>query len=330
MSRQPLEPAPATLFRAGRLPRFVLFDARGRTVPPEATKTVWISPADLPALDEFLQQWLGVIAQDRAVPDGDLAWAVGRALYAHAEVIAGGQGGGLPMASGGIRAVAALETVAAAAATLALRGPEGVAALLLSFGDTYEEAAHATERALYAIGLAVTAGIAQRHELAAIVVAGLFADAGKTALLEERLPGQAEGLLDLDGPLDAEGQALMRRHPLRSLQAMRRFGIGSLLAQRAVRGHHERWDGRGYPDSLGGDNIPREARILAVADAFTALTVERSFSPRRTAFEAVREMSAAAGQFDPRLVRCFIVLLGGGEAVRRPDAARPDGAERVA
>ena len=71
-----------------------------------------------------------------------------------------------------------------------------------------------------------------------------------------------------------------------------------------VRSHHERWDGRGYPDRLTGEAIPLHARVLALADVFDALTTDRPYRPAFAPHEAVRMMGVdMAGAFDPTLFR---------------------------
>ncbi|MBU2603246.1 MAG: HD domain-containing protein [Actinobacteria bacterium] len=75
----------------------------------------------------------------------------------------------------------------------------------------------------------------------------------------------------------------------------------------AVRHHHERWDGAGYPDRLSGEDIPLHARILAVADSFDAMTSHRPYRPARSAHEALGEVTLCAGtQFDPDVVAVFL------------------------
>ena len=73
--------------------------------------------------------------------------------------------------------------------------------------------------------------------------------------------------------------------------------------------HHEWYDGSGYPDGLKGDDIPQEARILAITDAFAAMTSERSYSETLTHKQAMEELKRCAGtQFDPYLVEQFISI----------------------
>ena len=79
---------------------------------------------------------------------------------------------------------------------------------------------------------------------------------------------------------------------------------------RLVRSSHERWDGTGYPDRLGGDDIPLGARIIAVADAFDAMTSDRSYRAAMRREDAVVELRACSGsQFDARVVESFIAAL---------------------
>lgn len=74
--------------------------------------------------------------------------------------------------------------------------------------------------------------------------------------------------------------------------------------------HHERWDGSGYPLGLSGEKIPVECRILAIVDAFDAMTNDRPFSQARSDKEAIAEIKKCAGtQFDPSLVEVFLSLI---------------------
>ena len=73
-----------------------------------------------------------------------------------------------------------------------------------------------------------------------------------------------------------------------------------------VRHHHERWDGKGYPDGLAGTDIPLHARIIAVCDTYDAITSERAYAAARSHDDAIAELQrCAGGQFDPRVVDAF-------------------------
>jgi HD-GYP domain-containing protein (c-di-GMP phosphodiesterase class II) len=106
---------------------------------------------------------------------------------------------------------------------------------------------------------------------------------------------------------DAEVEAI-RRHPaagmrMLSRQPQLRFAVPLALF------HHERWDGRGYPRGKAGEAIPVEARVLALADAFDAMTSERPYQPALEPEAALAEIDRCAGtQFDPHLARIFVGL----------------------
>jgi|SRR5579884_37253 len=125
----------------------------------------------------------------------------------------------------------------------------------------------------------------------------LLHDVGKVAI--------PDAILYKPGPLTDEERALMARHPVIGAQIVR--GIEFLAgAIDVVRCHHERWDGRGYPDGLRGEEIPVSARVFAVADVFDALTTDRPYRPA-SATRVAREMvtAGAGSQFDPRAIEAF-------------------------
>jgi two-component system cell cycle response regulator len=114
-----------------------------------------------------------------------------------------------------------------------------------------------------------------------------------------------DAILDKPGALDPTEWGFMRRHPL--------IGERILLAApalrpvaRLVRSSHERWDGGGYPDGLRGDEIPLGARVVAVCDAFDAMTTDRPYREPIAEADALAELRRCAGsQFDPMVVEAF-------------------------
>jgi HD-GYP domain-containing protein (c-di-GMP phosphodiesterase class II) len=85
----------------------------------------------------------------------------------------------------------------------------------------------------------------------------------------------------------------------------------SVLA--AIRGHHERFDGTGYPDRLRGEKIPLLARLIAIADCFDAMTSSRAYRAPLGAEEALETLFGGAGsQFDPKIVPCFVEMIRTG------------------
>ncbi|HEX7299244.1 MAG TPA: diguanylate cyclase [Solirubrobacteraceae bacterium] len=121
--------------------------------------------------------------------------------------------------------------------------------------------------------------------------------------------GIPDAILSKPGPLDDAEWEFMRRH---TLIGERIIGAAPMLrpVARLVRSTHERYDGGGYPDGLAGEDIPLGARIIAVCDAFHAMTAERSYREARSADEAVAELErCAGGQFDPAVVRACALTL---------------------
>lgn len=114
--------------------------------------------------------------------------------------------------------------------------------------------------------------------------------------------------------LSPEEQSIMRAHPVLGARILE--PLGELAEARlAVRHHHERWDGAGYPDGLAGDAIPPAARALFIADAFDAMTSNRSYSQARGFSWALEEIMRCAGmQFDPRMAAAFVEAMSAGEA----------------
>jgi putative nucleotidyltransferase with HDIG domain len=114
-----------------------------------------------------------------------------------------------------------------------------------------------------------------------------------------------ERILRKPGPLDEDELAEIRRHPEEGARMVAR--VKELrLAVPAVLYHHERWDGSGYPVGIEGEAIPAEARVLAVVDAFDAMTTDRSYRRALAGRLAVEELERCGGtQFDPEVVRVF-------------------------
>ncbi|WP_045246393.1 HD-GYP domain-containing protein [Thermus filiformis] len=122
--------------------------------------------------------------------------------------------------------------------------------------------------------------------------------------------GLPDAILFKPGPLSPEERALMESHPVRGVKLMEPAKVAFTRAvYEIIRHHHERWDGRGYPDRLSGHEIPLEARIVALADAYEAMTAGRPYRRAKTPEEALKEVQDFSGiQFDPRLVELFTEL----------------------
>lgn len=148
----------------------------------------------------------------------------------------------------------------------------------------------------YALGLARELGLDQSR-IERLGLAAELHDIGKI--------GVSEGVINKPGMLTDLEYEDMKDHVLFGEKILRPIAyLRDILPW--VRGHHERWDGKGYPDGLKGEECPLEARILAVADAFDAMTSQRSYNKPLSFEEAVGRVRKGAGtHFDPKLSEAF-------------------------
>ncbi|MED5490725.1 response regulator [Halopseudomonas pachastrellae] len=123
--------------------------------------------------------------------------------------------------------------------------------------------------------------------------------------------GIPDAILQKPGKLDADEWAIMQQHPDIGARIIGEHDASMLqMARRIALGHHEKWDGSGYPAGLAGTDIPVEARIIAIADVFDALTSVRPYKRAWSVDEAVALIREQSGKhFDPHLVNCFLARL---------------------
>lgn len=172
--------------------------------------------------------------------------------------------------------------------------------------------AHSKNVARYAANLAVAAGL-NDDQVRTIYAAGLLHDIGKISV--------PETILQKTGKLSDEEYQIMKGHVNSSIEMIRHLPEMDYLVP-AVLGHHERWDGKGYPRGIAGEEIPVSARCLAIADVFDAMTTDRPYRKGLPLEYAVREIETGAGsQFDPQLARTFARLLRSRSIPLSPQAA---------
>jgi HD-GYP domain-containing protein (c-di-GMP phosphodiesterase class II) len=170
---------------------------------------------------------------------------------------------------------------------------------ILDARDSYTHG-HSLRVGEYAEKLALAMGLSG-DAAHLIFLAGRLHDIGKCAIKNE--------VLHKPGALTDEEYQHMCIHPEVGSSMLASFPLFSECA-RFVRGHHERWDGDGYPDKLKGEDIPLGARIIAVADTFDAMTTTRPYRKALPLAEAHRRLAAGAGsQWDPRAIAAFLKLL---------------------
>ena len=157
---------------------------------------------------------------------------------------------------------------------------------------------HSIRVSQYAVATAERMGFGGQS-LDGIRLGGELHDIGKI--------GTSESVLHKPGSLTAEEFKQITQHPVLGEKMLSPLAQESPDVLRIVRSHHERVDGRGFPDGLRGEKIPIEARIVAVADAFDAMTTRRPYRDSRPAREALVELRRVAGsQLDPEAVEAFV------------------------
>lgn len=193
----------------------------------------------------------------------------------------------------------ALEQAFHDTASAGQREPRLAAMLLLAEALDMRDpstARHSYTVGRYARATAIALGL-PTERVERIHAAGVLHDLGKV--------GIADAILHKPGALNDAEWSEMKRHPAIGAQMLRHAGMSEIAGW--VGAHHERIDGRGYPSGLSGPEISLEARILAVADAYEAMTADRRYRPAMPEAEARGELVRCAGsQFDPVVVKAFL------------------------
>jgi HD-GYP domain-containing protein (c-di-GMP phosphodiesterase class II) len=205
-------------------------------------------------------------------------------------------------------------------AQLATQGPpEARLAVMLLLAEALDmrdpsTAQHSHTVGRYAREIALALGLAA-DRVERIHAAGVVHDLGKLGIADE--------ILRKEGPLTEDEWRQMRRHPAIGAQILEHAGMADIALW--VGAHHERVDGDGYPAGLSGPEIPLEARILAVADAYEAMIADRPYRAGISDPDARAELQRCAGsQFDPEVVEAFLrtatPALPSADAPLPPDA----------
>jgi diguanylate cyclase (GGDEF)-like protein len=291
----------------GELPGGTVF---GRYGPDEF---LVIAGVDLPTLDIAMESVRMRLTDRALVIEGSdplpISVSIGRATYPeHATSVTdllSSAVGALQeaKASGGdaIRLAGAVPELPAASHTFDLF--EGLI-IAVDAKDRYTKR-HCEDVSRYAVFLARLEGV-EEETVAAIRVAGLLHDVGKI--------GIPDGILRKPAALTVDEMAVVRQHVALGDMIVRDLPNIEII-RAGVRFHHERWDGAGYLDRLEGAQIPLVARILAIGDAFSAMTTTRPYRKALDVREALSRLEDAAGtQLDEHLVRLFV------EAIRSRDA----------
>jgi putative two-component system response regulator len=189
-----------------------------------------------------------------------------------------------------------------------------VVSLARAADDRDQGAAGMSERvAHWALSLGTGLGLPE-VDLTLLYKAALLHDVGTL--------GVPAGILAKSGRLDDEEFRQVMEHPVLGERLLQPLPQGDRLLP-AVRHHHERVDGTGYPDGLAGDQIPLFARIIAIADAFTAMNADRPYRRRLSGDQAIKTLREGAGtQWDPDLVDRFLQILAEVRVTSAPTKAQ--------
>jgi HD-GYP domain-containing protein (c-di-GMP phosphodiesterase class II) len=161
-------------------------------------------------------------------------------------------------------------------------------------------AGHSLRVRAYAVRLGKMIGL-ERAQLRQLSLAAKLHDIGKV--------GIAEAILNKPAPLTPAESTEIRRHPVIAERILAPI-VRSREVLAAIRGHHERIDGSGYPDGYRGHQIPLLARVVAVVDCFDALTSARAYRAALTVPQALETLQAGAGtHFQPEFVRAFVEMI---------------------
>jgi HD-GYP domain-containing protein (c-di-GMP phosphodiesterase class II) len=183
----------------------------------------------------------------------------------------------------------------------AYRGTALLMSDLLEADDAYTGGEHSHG----VVALALAVGDALRldaHDRRNLEFAALLHDIGKIRVADE--------ILNKPGKLTDEEFALIKRHPVDGQEMLER--VGGVLSEVGiiVRHHHERWDGRGYPDGIAGEAIPLAARIICACDTYSAMTTNRPYRAALPVADAFAELERCSGsQFDPAIVDALLRTL---------------------
>lgn len=267
--------------------------------------TLFMLCTDGDSIDRYVSQHLTNALRDPDVSTGEKAHLLAASSVAIAREI---------MDHPNVIEINRARPIIDATAGQAISSPETLFELIRSSGADDSLQTNMVNSGIYALALCGPLGISDANEMEVMALAGFLHDIGKTQIPRE--------VLNKQGPLTKSEWTLMRQHVLLGHNLLRQMRNLPDAVLDATRSHHERMDGQGYPDGLGGHDIPFVARVIAVVDVLNALTVETPYRRRLSAFEAIMMMrDRMEGQFDHEILRALIHALGPREA--RTAAGKP-------
>ena len=281
--------------------RHVLY--RSRDLPFDTTtqanlrdngvSTLWVAAADTEQLHAYFERILAGILDDAATPTVQRARAVVDVMASMARELLRD-----PKPDKARRALRTMRQLASFVVT----APGAVPQLIQLLGKGSRLETHSVNTAILAAAMASQVPQQSLDAVAGVAAAGLLHDIGLRAV--------PAGVLRKPGRLSDGEWVHVRKHPLRGEEILRAVGAVPPDVLGAVRWHHERLDGSGYPDALPADAIPWSARAVAIAEVFDSLTSDQPYRARMTPYRALRLMldEMTAG-LDTPMIRGFVPQL---------------------
>ena len=161
---------------------------------------------------------------------------------------------------------------------------------------------HSINVGLFVIALGNKLKIKEQKEIHALGWSGILHDIGKTSINNK--------IVNKNGPLTDEEFEQMKKHPIYGYEILKEAGQVPVSSCNGVLEHHEKANGKGYPNGLSLKDISYFGRIMAVADVFDALTTRRSYKPALETFKALSVMKNMEGHFDNNIFKSFVFLMG--------------------
>jgi HD-GYP domain-containing protein (c-di-GMP phosphodiesterase class II) len=296
-------PPVALYLRAGAGEQFTLYCAAHTTFDEEArgrllehgVQALYVRLEDEGAHSQYVEQNIEAIIRDDLLPPGEasrLVYETSSRLMQH--VFDDPRSG---------RNIARVEPVVRAAVRSLMRNPDTLWEITDLASHDYRTYTHSVNVSVLLVAFSLNVlSIQDASALESIGFGGMVHDLGKSMVPAE--------ILNKAGPLTDEEFEKVQEHPLTGLSLVECHRELGTMETAIIRSHHERPDGRGYPDQLEYVDIPRMARVAKVLDCYDAMTTDRPYARARSPYETLRIMKRMDGHFDETILNGFIRFLG--------------------
>lgn len=193
-------------------------------------------------------------------------------------------------------------TLVIALSDFVLRSEDFIQSFVKVCDYSYSESTHCVNVLMYSLSFIQRMGIRDVGWIHNFSVGALLLDVGKN--------GVDKTLLDRNGPLNPSQLQTLQRHPVYGSDILKSHGIIDEVVLNIVKHHHEKLNGKGYPDGLHDDQVPKYVRIVTICDIFDTLTTKRPYSEATDTFSALKLMHAKmVGEIDPDLFKIFVKMM---------------------